>query len=88
LYSSAIANDGGPPLRLMIKPEAISKAHHTPIPVPLHWQDEIKAGLDEDACLGVIEPVEIGKPVTWCHQMVICTKRETTSHEERSISKP
>jgi len=41
----------------MIKPEATPKAHHTPIPVPLHWQDKIKAGLDEDVRLGVIEPV-------------------------------
>jgi len=63
----------------MIKPEATPKAHHTPIPVPLHWQDKIKAGLDEDVRLGVIEPVEIEEPVTWCHQIVICAKRNGKS---------
>ena len=26
---------------------------HTPIPVPLHWQEEVKAGLDRDVNLGV-----------------------------------
>ena len=66
----------GPPLRLMIDSEAIPVACHTPVPVPLHWQEEIKAGLDQDVRLGVIEPVEIGEPVTWCHRMVICAKNE------------
>lgn len=28
----------GPPLRLMVDPEAQPVAHHTPIPVPIHWQ--------------------------------------------------
>ena len=64
-----------PPLRLMIDETAEPVAHHTPIPVPLHWQDMVKAGLDQDVALGVIEPVPIGEPVTWCHRMVICAKK-------------
>ena len=35
----------------------------------------MKAGLDRDVRLGVIEPVPIGEPVTWCHRMVICAKK-------------
>ena len=46
-------------------------AHHSPIPVLIHWQ----AGLERDVRLGVIEPVPIGEPVTWCHRMVICAKK-------------
>ena len=65
----------GPPMRLMIDKNAEPTAHHTPIPVPLHWQDEVKAGLDQDVALGVIEKVPIGEPVTWCHRMVICAKK-------------
>ena len=65
----------GPSMRLMINPKATPTAHHSPIPVPLHWQDEVKAGLDRDVRLGVIEPVPIGEPVTWCHRMVICAKK-------------
>ena len=65
----------GPPLRLMIEPDADPVAHHTPIPVPLHWQDAVKAGFGQDVRLGVIEPVPIGTPVTWCHRMVICAKK-------------
>ena len=51
---------------------------HSPIPIPLHWQDDVKAGLDRDVRLGVLEPVPIGEPVTWCHRMVICAKKNGT----------
>ena len=30
---------------------------------------------DHDVRLGVLEPVPIGTPVTWCHRMVICAKK-------------
>ena len=62
------------PMRLMVNPDATPIAHHSPIPVPLHWQDEVKAGLDRDVELGVLKPVPVGEPVTWCHRMVICAK--------------
>lgn len=65
----------GPPLRLMIDPNATPSAYHSPIPVPLHWQDEVKDGLDRDVRLGVLETVPVGDPVTWCHHMVICAKK-------------
>ena len=65
----------GPPIHLMIDSNAKPVAVHTPIPVPLHWQEEVKAGLEQDIRLGVIEPVPIGEPVSWCHRMVICAKK-------------
>lgn len=64
-----------PPMRLMVDSTATPKAYHKPIPVPLHWQDEVKEGLQQDVRLGVIEEVPIGEPVTWCHRMVICAKK-------------
>lgn len=42
-----------PPMRLMVDPDAELQACHTPLPVPLHWQDEVKAGFDQDFQLGV-----------------------------------
>ena len=63
------------PMKLMVDPEAEPVAHHTPVPVPLHWQDQVKAGLDQDVALGVIEPAPVGEPVTWCHRMVVCAKK-------------
>ena len=65
----------GPPLSLNIDPLATPKPCHTPIAIPLHWQDEVKAGLDRDVRLGVLEQVPLGTPDTWCHRMVICTKK-------------
>ena len=65
----------GQPLRLMIDPSAKPVTHHNPIPVPLHWQEEVKAGLDRDVRLGVLERVPIGNAVTWCHRMVVCPKK-------------
>ena len=62
-------------MRLMIDSNVTPTPHHSPIPVPLHWQDDVKAGLDRDVRLGVLEPVPIGEPVTWCHRMVICAKK-------------
>ena len=73
----------GPPLKLMVNPDAEPVAHHSPIPVPLHWQEDVKAGLDRDVRLGVIEPVPVGEPVTWCHHMVICAKK--TGKPRRTI---
>ena len=35
-------------MHLMIDPEAKPIAYHSPIPVPIHWQDDVKAGLDRD----------------------------------------
>jgi len=68
----------GPPVKLMIDEDAEPTAFHSPIPVPIHWQDQVKADLDRDVRLGVIEPVPIGEPVTWCHRMVVCAKKNGT----------
>lgn len=65
----------GPPMRLMMDPNAKPVAYHSPIPVPVHWQGSVKAGLDRDVQLGVIEPVPVGTPVTWCSRMVIAVKK-------------
>ncbi|MCG8044423.1 MAG: reverse transcriptase family protein, partial [Candidatus Thiodiazotropha endolucinida] len=64
-----------PPMKLMVDPNAKPVAHHTPVPVPLHWREDVKAGLDQDVRLGVLEQVPIGDPVTWCHRMVVCAKK-------------
>ena len=65
----------GPPMRLMIDTDADPVTVHTPIPVPIHWRDAVKAGIDQDIKLGVLEAVPIGQPVTWCHRMVVCAKK-------------
>ena len=65
----------GPPLELHVDPTAKPVAVHKPIPVPLHWQHEVKASIDRDVKLGVLEAVPVGEPVTWCHRMVTARKK-------------
>ena len=65
----------GTPMRLLIEDDATPVAYHNPIPVPVHWQEQVKAGLDQDVRLGVIEPVPVGTPVSWCPKMVVCAKK-------------
>ena len=62
-------------MKLMVEKDATPVAHHTPVPVPLHWQEQVKADIDRDVSLGVLEPVPVGEPVTWCHRMVVCAKK-------------
>ena len=38
----------GPPLRIMIDPNATPFAVHKPIPIPIHWQEDIYEGLKQD----------------------------------------
>ena len=59
----------------MIDPEAEPVARHTHVPVPIYWLEEVKKGIDNDVKLEVLEPVPIGESVTWCHRMVICSKK-------------
>ena len=65
---------------LMIDPDVEPIAHHTPVPVPLHWQEDAKAGLDHNVSLGVLEPMPVGELVTWCHRMVVCAKTNGKPH--------
>lgn len=66
-------------MRLMVEPDAKPVAHQSPVPVQIHWQEVVKAGHDQDVRLGVIEPALIREPVTWCHRMVICAKKNRKS---------
>ena len=46
----------------------------TPIPVPFHWKQQVKADLDRDVRLGIIEPVPQGEVTECCSRMVIAPK--------------
>ena len=68
----------GPPLKIHMQEGVKPIASHTPIPVPLHWHKKVKAGLDRDEAIGVIERVPAGTPTTWCHRMVVVPKKDNT----------
>ena len=64
----------GDPLPIPVRKDAKPVAVHTPVPVPLHWEEKVKRDLLRDVSLGVIEPVPLNTPVTWCHRMVTVPK--------------
>ena len=67
-----------PPLNIRLYDGAKPVASHTPIGVPLHWQKAVKAQLDRDVKLGVIEKVPSDTDTTWCHRMIIVPKKDQT----------
>ena len=60
-----------PPLRLFVDPAATPVAISSPSAVPHHWMADVKAGLERDERLGVIEKVPVNDPIEWCSRMVI-----------------
>ena len=62
------------PMQFHVDPDAKPVAHHTPAVLPIYWREKVKAGLDADERLGVIEKVPDGVPTTWLHRMVVVAK--------------
>ena len=62
----------GPPVEIHLVKDAVPRKVSTPATIPLHWQEQVKADLDSDVTLGVIEKVE--EPLEWCQGMV-CVRR-------------
>ena len=63
------------PLNLHVDKNAKPVAIHKPFPVPVHWKEAVKAGLDKDVKMGVLEKVPVGEPTTWCSRMVVVPKK-------------
>ena len=63
------------PATIHLKEDNTPHANHTPIPVPYHWKEEVKNDLDRDVERGIIKPVPIGTPVTWCSKMLVTPKK-------------
>ena len=63
-----------PPLRLFVDPTATPVAIPSLGAIPHHWVADVKAGLDRDERLGVIDKLFVNEPLQWCSRMVICPK--------------
>lgn len=66
----------GPPGHVHLKPDAVPRARHSPIPIPHHLKQAVKASLDDDVQRGIIAPVPIGTPCEWSSVMVITPKKD------------
>ena len=60
----------GAPMKIYFKEGGKPYAIHTPIPIPVHWKEKIKEGIDQDVKLGIIEEVPQGTPTNLCARMV------------------
>ena len=58
-------------MRLLVDPKIKPKAVHKPAQVPIHFRDEVEAGLEKDIRIGVPE----NTPTTWCSRMCVVVKK-------------
>ena len=65
----------GEPMKVTVREDAVPYAAYTPIPVPLHWEEEILKDLEKDIALGIIEPVPSTTPTIWCARAVWLQKK-------------
>jgi hypothetical protein len=65
----------GPPLKIHTPPDAPRVYCRRPTKVPLHFREEVKAGLEADVKKGVLERVPVGEADTWCSRMVTQPKK-------------
>ena len=66
---------GLPPLRILMKPDAVPKLVHRPATVPVHWMEAVRKDLERDIALGVLERVPQNTPSTWCSCMHVDGKK-------------
>ena len=66
----------GPPVSFHVSDDFKPVKVTTPAPVALHWQERVKAELDWDVALGVLERVPYGEATDWCTRMVVTRKHD------------
>ena len=76
----------GPPMRIHTNPSAVPTYYRKPTKVPLHFRDEVRAGLEADVKKGIIRRVPDGTPDTWCSRMVIQPKKNGRARRTVDLS--
>ena len=66
---------GLPPLRIHVKEGAEPVAINRPSTIPAHWVQQVKAELESDITLGVIERVPSNTSTTWCSRTRVIGKK-------------
>ena len=77
----------GKPLNIEFILGAKPTAVHTPIPVPHHRKKRVNEELDRDVAQGIIEPVRVGTPTTWCSRMVAAPKKDGSPRRTVDLQK-
>ena len=66
----------GKPHKIHLEDDAVFYVAYTPIPIPYHWNEEVKKQLEEDVRLGIIQKAPVGQASDWCMQMVTVAKKD------------
>ena len=66
---------GLPPLKIIVKEGSTPYAIHKPATVPVHWMEQVRADLERDITLGVLERVPQNISTTWCLRMHVVGKK-------------
>ena len=64
----------GTPLRLNVDKTQPMPTCHKLVPIPIHWREKVKADIDRDVALGVLQKVPDNTPVKCLFRMVITAK--------------
>ena len=66
----------GSPLRLFVDKSVKPVAIHKAAIIPIHLKARVKADLDRDVRLGILEKVDINSPVKWLSRMLVTLKKD------------
>ena len=76
----------GPPMKIHTNENAARIYCRKPMKVPLHFREEVRAGLEADVKKGVLERVPVGEKDTWCSRMVIQPKKNGRARRTVDLS--
>ena len=76
----------GQPMRMHTTPDAVPVYHRKPTKVPLHFREEVRAGLEADVKKGILRRVPQGEPDNWCARMVIQPKKNGRARRTVDLS--
>ena len=63
------------PLQLFVDPNVKPVAIHKAAIIPIHLKARVKADLDRDVRLGILEKVNVNSPVKWLSRMLVTMKK-------------
>ena len=66
------------PLELFVDPNIKPVAIHKAAVIPIHLKAAVKADLDRDVRLGILEKVNVKSPVKWLSRMIVTLKTDGT----------
>ena len=76
----------GPPVNLVVDPNIPPVAKHIPAPIPWHFREKVKEGLDADCRMDVIEEVPVNRPADWMSRLVVTPKKDGSPRRTVDLS--